>query len=117
MNLPLRQYWTLLSAYLAPHRRQVALLAVLLGAHIGVQLFNPQLIRFFIDAAARGAEAAASLTPAAALFIGGALARADDGFTCCQAEDLRHETSRAWRLGGETPAHLAEALMTLCAVQ
>lgn len=78
MNLPLRQYWKLLATYLAPQKGRVTLLAVLLFAHIGVQLFNPQVIRFFIDAATGGAAAGggvtAALTPAALLFIGGALA-------------------------------------------
>jgi ATP-binding cassette subfamily B protein len=77
MNLPLRQYWNLLATYLAPQKKKVAALAVLLLTHIGVQLFNPQIIRFFIDAATgegAGAQAAASLASAALLFIGGALA-------------------------------------------
>ncbi len=74
MQIPLRQYWNLLATYLAPQRKGVALLAVLLLGHIGVQLLNPQIIRFFIDAAT-GEGAAEALTSAAVLFIGGALAQ------------------------------------------
>ncbi len=76
MNLPLRQYWNLLATYLAPQKHKVATLAVLLLTHIGVQLFNPQIIRFVIDAAmGEGAGTPANLTSAALLFIGGALAQ------------------------------------------
>lgn len=79
MNLPLRQYWNLLATYLAPQRHKMTLLGVLLLSQIGVQLFNPQVIRFFIDAAtgvsAAGAPATGNLTSAAWLFIGGALAQ------------------------------------------
>jgi len=51
MNLPLRQYGQLLARYLKPQRPQVVLLAVLLSGSIGLQLLNPQVIRYFIDTA------------------------------------------------------------------
>ena len=54
MSIPLKQYWALLSNYLRPHWRRASLLAVLLLAHIALRLVNPQMMRFFIDAAVQG---------------------------------------------------------------
>ena len=48
--MALRRYWHLLARYLAPLRGQVVLLAVLLAVSIGLQLFSPQILRYFIDA-------------------------------------------------------------------
>jgi ATP-binding cassette subfamily B protein len=42
-------YRNLLSNYLAPQRRRVVLLGVLLFGSIGLQLLNPQILRTFID--------------------------------------------------------------------
>ncbi len=82
MNIPLRQYWRLLSAYLRPQRRRVLLLALLLFTGIGLQLLNPQLLRYVIDTAlAQGqrkidADAkSAGVTLAALLFFALALAQ------------------------------------------
>ncbi len=69
MKLPVRQYFILLSRYLRPQQRKVALLAVLLFGGIGLQLVNPQIVRAFIDAAQAGGTAAA-LTRIGALFLG-----------------------------------------------
>ncbi len=51
MRLPLREYWNLLSTYLAPQRRRVALLTIMLFAGIAAQLVNPLIVRAFIDQA------------------------------------------------------------------
>src|SRR5258706_11181409 len=72
MSIPLRQYWSLLVTYLRPQRRRVILLAALLLGSIGLQLANPQLLRYFIDTAQAGGEMTA-LIEAALLFIGVAL--------------------------------------------
>ncbi len=70
MDIPLQQYWTLLSTYLRPQRRRVILLAVLLlGSSIGLQLLNPQIVRYFIDTAIGGGSLE-TLGAAALLFIG-----------------------------------------------
>lgn len=81
MGIPLRRYWTLLRRYLRPQGLRVALLAAVLGANIALQLVNPQILRYFIDAAVRTAREGAaglgdprSLTLAALLFIAVALA-------------------------------------------
>ncbi|MCA9941147.1 MAG: ABC transporter ATP-binding protein [Anaerolineales bacterium] len=50
-----RVYGALLGTYLRPQRGRVALLALLLVGGIGLQLANPQLVRYFIDAAQTGA--------------------------------------------------------------
>jgi ABC-type multidrug transport system fused ATPase/permease subunit len=77
MELPTRRYWELLSQYLQPLRSKVALLALLIFAVIGLQLVNPQIIRYFIDTAlAASAESGVTrnLIVAAVLFILAALA-------------------------------------------
>jgi len=51
MNVPLRQYYALLSSYLRPQIARVAALALLLFGGIGLQLVNPQIMRGFIDSA------------------------------------------------------------------
>jgi ATP-binding cassette subfamily B protein len=73
MGLPLKKYLDLLVNYLKPQWRKTLLMVVLLLASVGLQLVNPQLLRYFIDTALRG-RAAALLTLAAVLFIGIALA-------------------------------------------
>jgi ABC-type multidrug transport system fused ATPase/permease subunit len=63
----------LFRTYVAPHRRQALLLATLLAANIGLQLVNPQLLRYVIDSALAGADLT-FLTLAALAFIVVALA-------------------------------------------
>jgi ATP-binding cassette, subfamily B, bacterial len=62
----------LLSTYLRPQWRRVALLAVLQLAGIGLMLINPQIVRFFIDNALAGTGGL--LAGAALLFIVAAFA-------------------------------------------
>ena len=54
MNIPLRQYSTLLASYLRPHWPRAALLGVLVLSSTGLQLANPQIMRRFIDTALSG---------------------------------------------------------------
>ncbi len=68
MRLPLRNYWDLLVDYLRPEGFKTGLLAFLLLGSIGLQLFNPQIMRSFIDAALAGAPLS-SLASQALLFI------------------------------------------------
>ncbi|MBN2007198.1 MAG: ABC transporter ATP-binding protein [Anaerolineae bacterium] len=73
MKIPLRQYWTLLAVYLLPQWRWTVVLAVLLFSNIGLQLVNPQIIRYFVDTALSATSYAAvsgKLLNAALLFIG-----------------------------------------------
>jgi ATP-binding cassette, subfamily B, bacterial len=68
MNLPLTQYGGLLGAYLKPQRSGVVLLAALVLGSIGLQLLNPQIIRYFIDTAQSGG-AQRDLLIAAVVFL------------------------------------------------
>ena len=49
-----REYYALLAEYLRPQRGRVMLLAGLILGSIGIQLVNPQIMRFFIDTAVSG---------------------------------------------------------------
>ena len=49
MNIPIQQYLDLLRDYLKPQTGRVVSLAVLLLGGIGLQLLNPQIVRYFID--------------------------------------------------------------------
>jgi ABC-type multidrug transport system fused ATPase/permease subunit len=51
MEYPIVRYWQLLTHYLRPLRIKVALLTFLIFSGIGLQLANPQIMRFFIDTA------------------------------------------------------------------
>ncbi|MDX1521664.1 MAG: ABC transporter ATP-binding protein, partial [Anaerolineae bacterium] len=72
MELPLSRYWALMAQYLAPLRAKVILLAGLIFATIGLQLANPQIIRYFIDTALTTADSQ-PLFVAALIFLGASL--------------------------------------------
>lgn len=72
MKIPFQQYWDLLARHIRPQRGRFILLAVLLLGSIGMQLINPQIMRFFIDTTQTSRETAV-LTWAALAFIGIAL--------------------------------------------
>jgi ABC-type multidrug transport system fused ATPase/permease subunit len=74
MHLPLTQYRSLLGTYLKPQMVRVLLLAALLFGGIGLQLVNPQIIRYFIDTTQSGGSQT-TLIAAAALFLAVALAQ------------------------------------------
>ncbi len=69
VQIPLRQYFGLLEEYLKPQRVSVILMAVCLLFSVGLQLLNPQIVRFFMDTAQKGG-AQSELVKAAAVFIG-----------------------------------------------
>jgi ABC-type multidrug transport system fused ATPase/permease subunit len=68
----LRRHGDLLVAYLNPQRLRVLLLGALLLSSIGLELANPQVVRFFIDTAQQGGPVGA-LTVAAVAFLAIAL--------------------------------------------
>ena len=78
MNIPVRRYLALLARYLKPQWQKAALLALLLAVGIGLQLYNPQILRRFLDTAITGAGTE-SLSLQALLFI--VLALANQGVT------------------------------------
>jgi len=67
----MRVYTRLLGQYLAPQRGRMALLAVLLFTGLGLQLVNPQIIRYFLDATQSGGSQNALLA-AAGLYVASA---------------------------------------------
>ncbi|MBT3275146.1 MAG: ABC transporter ATP-binding protein [Spirochaetales bacterium] len=68
-RIPLRRYTKLLGVYLKHQFSRVAILGMLLMLSIVLQLINPQILRYFIDAARKSA-ALKDLSYAAILFIG-----------------------------------------------
>ena len=72
MVFPVKRYFVLLVTYLRPQWYRTVLLALFLLLNIGLQLLNPQIIRYFIDTAL-GNGASLSLLLAALAFIGVAL--------------------------------------------
>jgi ATP-binding cassette subfamily B protein/ATP-binding cassette subfamily C protein len=74
VTIPLKQYGALLVDYLKLQKGPAALLAVLLLGSIGLQLVNPQIVRYFLDTAETG-NGLDRLFGAAALFMGVALVR------------------------------------------
>jgi ATP-binding cassette, subfamily B, bacterial len=72
LQIPFERYRALLVRYLSPHRHRVFYLSLLLFGSIGLQLYNPQILRDFIDAATAGV-AHDSLIRLACLFIGVAI--------------------------------------------
>lgn len=72
MDIPLKQYIKLLWRFLRPQKFRVFLLSLILGSSVALQLVNPQVLRYFIDAATEG-KSAKMLTIAALIFIGVAL--------------------------------------------
>lgn len=72
VGLTPKQYRSLLSTYLAPQWRSMIVLAVFLFGGIALQVLNPQILRFFIDAAQRGSSDTV-LLGAAIIFMAAAL--------------------------------------------
>lgn len=72
MRLPLSQYRTLLTTYLAPQWQHLIVLAALLFGGTTLQILSPQILRYFIDAAQRGSSDRL-LFSAGALFMAAAL--------------------------------------------
>jgi len=72
MNRPFKKYSGFLSKYLKPLKWKIAILTLLLGINIALQLISPRIIRFFIDGAQKNA-APKKLIYAAILFMGAAI--------------------------------------------
>ena len=49
MKIPLKDYWNLLAKHISTKKLPFAILTVLLLSSIGLQVFNPQIMRNFID--------------------------------------------------------------------
>lgn len=68
MHISLKRYLALLVTYLKPQWPRALLMAFCLLAGIGLELFDPQILRYFIDTALTGG-ASVSLVLAGGLFI------------------------------------------------
>ncbi len=107
MNIPLRRYWDLLGPYLTMQKGKSILLTVLLLGSIGLQVINPQIVRYFIDAAIAGG-AIQELMMAALAFIGIALLQQVLGVSGTYVgEDV------AWTATNELRAELATHCLNL----
>jgi ABC-type multidrug transport system fused ATPase/permease subunit len=68
MKYPFQQYGDLLAKHISTQKGRFTLLAALLLSRIGLQVVNPQIMRYFIDAAMLG-EATQKLADVALFFI------------------------------------------------
>ena len=68
VQIPVRQYFRLLEEYLKPQRSSVVLMAFCILASVGLQLVNPQIVRFFMDTAQQKGDQK-KLLEAAVVFI------------------------------------------------
>ena len=71
-KVPVRQYGTLLLKYVRQQKGVVAVASVLILTNIGLQLVNPQIMRYFIDEAVAGSPLR-NLITAAGVFVAVAL--------------------------------------------
>ena len=71
-KVPVREYGALLLKYLRQQKGIVALASALILMNIGLQLVNPQIMRYFIDEAVAGSPLG-TLVTAAVLFVAVAL--------------------------------------------
>jgi len=98
MKVSFRYYFSLLRTYLKPHWCNVSLLALLLFASIGLEIFNPQLLGHFIDSIQSSIKV---LLPIALLFIGLVIA---NQFITALASYLSEDIG--WRATNELRADL-----------
>lgn len=103
----LRNYYEMLSRYLLPQKKALLLLALLLFASIGLQLLNPQIIRFFIDTA-QSDKAMEPVYYAAALFIGFAVVQQLVSVAAAYVSE-----NLAWRTTNRLRGDLAEHCLKL----
>ena len=97
MSFSSRPHWTLLATYLGPQRGRAALLAVLLLSSIGLQLLNPQVIRYFIDTAQAGRADRVLLLAAAVFIVAGLVQRAIAFGTVYVGENVAWAATNALR--------------------
>ena len=69
MKISFQHYRALLVTYLTPHWRKVALLATLIFASLGLQIANPQIIRYVLDTALIGGASERLIWAAAAFLV------------------------------------------------
>ncbi|MBD2870628.1 ABC transporter ATP-binding protein [Paenibacillus arenilitoris] len=102
-----RDYYAMLSRYLLPQKKPLIGLALLLFTTIGLQLVNPQIIRYFIDTA-QSDKALEPLYYAAAVFIGFSLIQQLVSVIATYAGE-----NLAWRTTNRLRGDLAEHCLKL----
>jgi ATP-binding cassette subfamily B protein len=100
-------YKIMLSRYLLPRKKSLFALALLLFSSIGLQLINPQIIRYFIDTA-QSDKALQPLYYAAALFIGFSLIQQLISVIATYVSE-----NLAWRATNQLRGDLAEHCLKL----
>ncbi len=95
--LLLNQYTRLLATYFRPQRGRVLLLALLLFGGIGLQLLNPQLIRYVLDTAEAGGALNALLLAAGLFILFGLLQAAATFAATYVGEDVSWTATNALR--------------------
>lgn len=103
----LGMYKEMLVRYVLPHKKMLARLAVLLLLSIGLQLINPQIIRYFIDTA-QGEGSLTALYYAAGFFIGFSLLQ--QGVSVAAAY---FSENLGWTTTNKLRAELAEHCLSL----
>ncbi len=98
MRISLVSYTKLLARDLKPHLRLAVVLGILLAASIGLQLANPQIIRYFIDAAQAGAAISRLMQAAALFFVFALIQQAFSILAAYVSENLAWKTTNALRL-------------------
>lgn len=107
MKIGLQQYWNLLVDYLKPQKSRMVKFAIALFASIGLQILNPQILRYFIDTAVSGGDSQ-KLLLAALLFIGVALITQAMSITA-----TFYGENVAWTATNNLRADLVEHCLTL----
>jgi ABC-type multidrug transport system fused ATPase/permease subunit len=114
-GLPLAAHRRLLRTYVVtPHKGRLALVAALVATGILLQLLNPQIIRYYIDATQSGGSLASLALAGAAFLVVGLLARAVALAAGWAGRDLAWRSTNALRadltahlLGLDMPFHKA----------
>jgi hypothetical protein len=80
--------WQLLTRYLRPYTLRLLLLTALLAVSIGLQLYGPQVIRDFLDAAQRGTAVRLLVTLGGLFFVITVVQKVIELWTTYLSEDL-----------------------------
>ena len=97
MNIPIREYWSLLGTYLRPQWKRATVMLGLLLSAVGLQLFVPQIVRAFIDGATTGTPVR-ELTRLALIFLTLALIKeVASAATTYAGQDVRWRATNALR--------------------
>jgi ATP-binding cassette, subfamily B, bacterial len=108
VNIPLSRYWDLLWKHIRSQKAGFGILTALLLSSIGLQIFNPQVMRRFIDVTQTAGVQVQSLVAVASLFIVLALAQQAIGVGAAYFGE-----NVAWRATNALRAELARHCLQL----